>query len=215
MRYMVKKSVRKSLVIKITPEGRIVVLAPVKCTDRFIDDFVNKKREWIEGKLQDIQDTKVSRAEYYNLEKFIIFGDYHDVLDMGEYYDVGGYHINKIKNKPIKDCFLSYAWQKAEEYLPERLAYISKTLGLEYSNLKIISARKKWGSCNNKKEIRLNFRLIMLPRYLIDYVICHELCHTQILNHSKDFWNMIKKIGFNKREVKDKFRPYGFILQML
>lgn len=215
MRYTVKKSIRKSLVIKITAEGNVVVLAPLKCTDRYIQDFVNKKRAWIDRKLQDIQDTKVSRAEYLSLNKFIMFGDYHDVIDMGNYYDVGGYRIEKLKNKQIKDSFLQYTWQKAEEYLPERLKHISKTLGLEYSGLKIISARKKWGSCNSNKDIRLNFRLVMLPRYLIDYVICHELCHTQILNHSKDFWNMIKKIGFNKREIKDKFRPYGFILQML
>ena len=55
---------------------------------------------------------------------------------------------------------------------------------------------------DDKKQLRLNFRLIMLPKYLIDYVICHELCHTKIMNHSKDFWSLVEKYYPNYKKCR-------------
>ena len=88
-------------------------------------------------------------------------------------------------------------------------------LNLSYRDIQIISARKKWGSCNNLKQLRFNFRLVMLPKNLIDYVICHELCHTKQLNHSKEFWKLLENLGYKKTAIKQSFKAYNFVLELL
>ena len=52
----------------------------------------------------------------------------------------------------------------------------------------------------------------MLPKRLIDYVICHELCHTKKLNHSKEFWDLLEDMGYNRVEIKKEFAKYNFVL---
>lgn len=75
-----------------------------------------------------------------------------------------------------------------------RAEYISNFVGLSYNKLKFSDAKKRWGSCSNQKSINLNWRLIMTPPEVIDYVIVHELVHTVELNHSKRFWEIVSKI---------------------
>jgi len=215
MQYTIKRSSRKSIAIKISKDGKVKVLTPNKCSLKFIDDFVNSKKDWILTNLQNIADTNASHMQYFNLNKFVVFGEHYDVLEFDNHYRIGEYYIKHTKASNKKMVLKQFAEKLANEYIMQRLENISNILKIDYATAKIISARTKWGSCNNKKELRFNFRLIMLPKYLIDYVICHELCHIKELNHSKDFWALLSNIGFKKHDVKERFKPYSFVLQML
>ena len=70
-----------------------------------------------------------------------------------------------------------------------------------YNRVGLTSARKKWGSCDNKHMIRLNFRLIMLPMECIDYVCVHELSHMIFANHSSNFYNLVQQYIPNYFEI--------------
>ena len=59
-----------------------------------------------------------------------------------------------------------------------------------------------WGSCNSRSEISLNWKLVMLPKKVIDYVIVHELCHIIEPNHSNSFWSLVKK--YDKEYIVNK-----------
>ena len=61
------------------------------------------------------------------------------------------------------------------------------------SCVKISSARRKWGSCSSKDEIRYAYRLLFVPQDLVDYVVVHELAHIRHKNHSTAFWSEVKK----------------------
>ncbi len=66
-------------------------------------------------------------------------------------------------------------------------------LGVRYRKLMLTEPERQWGSCNAQNVIRLNWRLIMAPLSLIDYVAAHELCHVPHKNHGPRFWRMLEK----------------------
>jgi hypothetical protein len=79
----------------------------------------------------------------------------------------------------------------------------------------ISNAKTRWGSCNTRKEIRLNWRLIQSPQYVIDYVICHELSHLKFMNHSSDFWQQVQLLFPNYKKAELYLKENGFKLHRI
>ncbi|MCR5208295.1 MAG: M48 family metallopeptidase [Eubacterium sp.] len=84
-------------------------------------------------------------------------------------------------------------YRKAKEYIPERAAYYSRIIGVEYNRITIRSQKTKWGSCSAKKNLNFNCLLMLTPPEVIDSVVVHELCHLKEMNHSKRFYNEVLK----------------------
>lgn len=81
----------------------------------------------------------------------------------------------------------------AKQYLIPWLNELSAAINLPYQTASIRSQSTLWGSCTVAKKISLNVKLLFLPKVLTQYVLLHELCHTQYLNHSKRYWNLLKR----------------------
>lgn len=81
----------------------------------------------------------------------------------------------------------------AKVLLPPRLQELSDRCGFSYKSVKINSSRGRWGSCSASGGINLSYFLLLLPPHLIDYVLLHELCHTQEMNHGDRFWRLLNK----------------------
>lgn len=81
---------------------------------------------------------------------------------------------------------------EAKKYLPTRLAELSAKLALPYSEVKINSAKTRWGSCSGRDSINLSQSLMKLAPELIDYVLVHELCHTVHKNHGPQYWKLVE-----------------------
>lgn len=84
--------------------------------------------------------------------------------------------------------------RKAREYIPVRVAYFSKQIGVGYGRITIRNQKTRWGSCSSKGNLNFNCLLMLTPPDVIDYVVVHELCHRKEMNHSKAFWNEVAKI---------------------
>ena len=84
---------------------------------------------------------------------------------------------------------------------------LAKKHNFKFKKVLIRNAKTRWGSCSKDNTINLSPHLMRLPNYLIDYVILHELVHTKIKNHSKEFWQLLGIVSGNAkkldREVKD------------
>ncbi len=75
-----------------------------------------------------------------------------------------------------------------------RLAHYASLMGVPTPPLRLSSARTRWGSCNHRGNIALNWRLIYMPLPVIDYVVAHELGHLKEMNHSPRFWSVVASL---------------------
>jgi predicted metal-dependent hydrolase len=80
---------------------------------------------------------------------------------------------------------------RAEELIKIRTVEYGDLIGVNFNNIRIKDTRTRWGSCSSKGNLNFNFRIIMAPQAVMDYIIVHELCHLKHMNHGKDFWNTV------------------------
>lgn len=107
----------------------------------------------------------------------------------------------------LKEAFLTYQKEKAIEKIKPRIKKWSKTTGLSFTDIKFRKLDKRWGSCTPSNIVIINIDAIKLPFSLIDYLIVHELVHTKIKSHSKEFWAELSKHISNWKELDEKM--YG------
>lgn len=72
-----------------------------------------------------------------------------------------------------------------------RLEYFNQIYGFKYNKINIKNQKTRWGSCSKKGNLNFNYKIVLLPERLADYIIIHELCHLKELNHSPKFWDLV------------------------
>lgn len=184
------------------------------------NQLILKKAKWILDKLElvkSIGDEDIvtgSRVQYlgrkYYVEVFI-----NDTLDkVGIEFTESKFKValpKSLNNQDeLKSAFESFFRVKAKEKIAPRVRKWSKTTGLEFAELKFMKLDKRWGSCTPSNNILINIDAIKLPFSLIDYLIVHELVHTKVKNHSKEFWAELSKHIHNWKELDEKM--YGMKL---
>lgn len=87
-------------------------------------------------------------------------------------------------------------WYKseAERVIKARVEHYCQQLGWPLPKVFIRDQKRRWGSCNAKGELRFNWRLVMAPLELLDYVVVHEMAHLKVLDHSAKFWRLVERI---------------------
>lgn len=95
---------------------------------------------------------------------------------------------------------------EAENLLPQRLASLAKQHGFTYNGVAIKRMKSRWGSCDHKRNITLNLFLVQLPWEQIDYVLLHELTHTEVLRHGPDFWRAMEKVLPDVKRLRKAIR---------
>jgi len=99
--------------------------------------------------------------------------------------------------------------KEAKRLLPDRTKQLADKYGFTFTDVKIQSSKTRWGSCSRAKSINLSLYLMLLPAYLIDYVILHELCHTREMNHGDKFWAWMDKVTDGKsKELRAELKKY-------
>ena len=115
--------------------------------------------------------------------------------------------LKKISNNKIRlekvDKKIGY------RILKKRLDYLCEKYSFSYANLSVRNQRTRWGSCSAKNNISLNAKLTSLPKELMDYVILHELVHTRVKNHSKDFWSTLDNYVSNSKIIDKELKKYS------
>ena len=100
--------------------------------------------------------------------------------------------------------------KEAKRILTHRTQMLAVKYGFSYTDVKIQSSKTRWGSCNRKKNINLSFYLMLLPEFLADYVILHELCHTKEMNHSPRFWEWMDRVTDGKaKKYRTELKNYS------
>jgi len=82
-------------------------------------------------------------------------------------------------------------------------------LGVEYARIQVRDQRTRWGSCSTRGTLSFNWRLVLAPFAVLDYVVVHELCHLREPNHSRRFWSLVESRRPDWREHRTWLREHG------
>jgi predicted metal-dependent hydrolase len=85
----------------------------------------------------------------------------------------------------------------------------AERLGVAYRRIRIGGQRTLWGSCSRGGTLSFNWRLVLAPVEVLDYVVVHELCHLRFLDHSQRFWGLVERRRPHWREQRDWLREHG------
>jgi len=106
-------------------------------------------------------------------------------------------------------------WKILGQIYEPKLKERTEELNCSFYNFPYQSVRfhrqfRRWGSCSSLRNINISHRLIGAPQFLFDYVIIHELAHLKHLDHSRDFWDLVKKTGVNPQLIRKSIQQYGY-----
>ena len=105
--------------------------------------------------------------------------------------------------KGTREEYLKYK-EIARDIITKKVEYWNQFYDFEYNRISIKNLKTQWGSCSSKNNLNFNYKLIFLSEEQSDYVVVHELCHLQEMNHGARFWALVEKtIPDYKRIVKD------------
>ena len=180
-------------------------------------NFVNEKSNWIETKRNEILKKQEDHKDILTYNKMLFLGKQYLKYEMNGIKKVELTTSCLLCPKGLDESELLFKiakWymQTAKSILAERLEYLANLMQLDYNSFKISNTKNRWGSCDTKGNIKINFRLIMLPHKIIDYVLIHELSHLVEFNHSKKFYRVIESVMPNYDEARKNLKYYSDIL---
>ena len=212
--YLLERRPRRTVGLKITADG-LVVHAPKRIFAFQLNQILQEKSKWILNKLQHRAATQVEKIEWIDGEHLLYLGQ-----------DIQLQIIENNTNKSLSfDAnFLSLAtptpnnhalisrkviqWYKNQAALDfnRRLEILAAKLGVATPPLTLSNAQSRWGSCNSRGQVWLNWRLLQAPPHIINYVICHELAHLKQMNHSAKFWAVVEQLFPNYKLAEKELK---------
>lgn len=208
---------KKNLSMKLDSNGELIVYAPIGITVEYIEKILLSKEKWIITNINKIENSNINTNDTI----FFLGRKFKSKIELSEsdYIYLNG-DVILIKSKNLETLYVDRLlsnWYKVQAniIIKKRVKELSKKCCLFPSKIIIKNQKTRWGSCNSNKEIRLNWRLILMPYYVMDYIIIHELCHIKYMNHSKDFWNLVDKYIINYNEAEKWLKENGIILKKI
>lgn len=101
---------------------------------------------------------------------------------------------------------------EARKFLVQKLLTLAEQHGFKVGNVSVRKQKTRWGSCSVNNNISLNINLIHLPQQLTTYVILHELLHTRIKNHGRQFWRELDELVGDARMLRSQLNDYSYLL---
>jgi predicted metal-dependent hydrolase len=223
---IIRKS-RKARYINITIKSATGIFITVPYNVSYDEGLAlaRKKKDWIKLHLEKIK-TNANNVSLFDEDSNFSTRDHKIEIQKysGEKIDVEfGENLLKIKYPQEKDIHsayiqksirlvIEYAYRKeAEAFLPQRIKELSLKFNLPFNRLFIKNIKSRWGSCSFRNNINLSIHLMRLPDNLIDYVILHELSHTVVKNHSKNFWLFLDKLTGNAKLLDKELKNYRIL----
>lgn len=96
--------------------------------------------------------------------------------------------------------------EEARALVHARLAHFAPMYGVELRKVFIKNHKSRWGSCSTKGNLNFNYKIVLLPPDVADYIIVHELCHLREFNHSARFWTLVAEVVPNHLVVRRRLR---------
>jgi len=203
------RSDRKTMSLTVEPDGDLIVRVPYRFREEQIQLFLKKHERWIRR-----------RREILSSASRLCFDDGNTVMLFGSSYTVCSGEAK------ITDCRLFLPEEGREAALSKLLKpfcrdvlcrftrQVAMRYGFSLRNVRISSARSRWGSCSGN-NISYSFRVAFLPPALCEYVVVHELAHTRQMNHSAAFWREVERVLPDYAVRRASLKEYGWLMYRL
>ncbi len=195
-------STRKSLLLTLKNEDTIEVKVPRFISIKRAREFVLEKKAWIIKKREKI--IKIPENQLYFLGHLyqILKSDCENIHFHGENIIIPiSYSVDKISN-----------WYKNQSSLVVNELYQEIIFEKQPQLIKVKKQKKRYGSCTSKGNIYINSHISMCPKPVITYILYHELCHLIHMNHSKDFYYLLKKYCPDYKKHKEWLKNHSLLL---
>jgi len=195
----------KYLRLQINHSNELEVILPKRYRHEKAEDFILQKKEWI---LKHLKKKQKAGFHFFGEEiKVVINYDLFVKKPQIIYFNKklttnipAGYSFTQ------DEIFNIWLKHKAKIYIPKRIKELSNLTGFNYNKITIRSQKTRWGSCSAGGTLSFNYRLIRFKEKVVEYVIIHELCHLNEMNHSKKFWKLVEKFCPDYKNLKRELR---------
>lgn len=212
---------RRKLTITVERDRSVVVHAPEGLSDEQIQQVVETKRPWIYEKIghsQKYQDLPHPPGkELVSGESALYLGRQYRIemvktglseIQFAQRFFIPATLRNK-RGEALRDWYII----KAKEKIVPRVKHHAQELGVNFTEIKIVDNRYRWGSCTVNNNVNFNWRLIKAPMFVIDYIIVHELAHLIETNHTPKFWNIVRAQSPTMEKAKAWLKENGQLLE--
>lgn len=223
--YLLRGSERaKNLNIKIGIETGLEVVAPRNCPLAQVESLLKCKEDWILKNMAAVSRVEQQRKARSLAEKQAVYylGQAYRLVVV---YQQGSPLVELMGDKMIvmlpqshgdKVKYLLSIWfrNKAREIISQRLELIKRKIKVEYNQVFIKDQKTRWGSCSGEGNLNFNYRLVMAPLPVIDYLVTHELAHLLEMNHSKKFWSLVQSVCPEYKKHRQWLKEHGWQLAL-
>jgi len=206
----------KSASIHVDGEG-VTVRVPEWISDSSVEDLVTRKSLWIKRKLRDANLVTPYRSrEYVSGESFSYFGknyrlkvlegDISSVKIQGEFIEAVVPDFIVSKEELVRSLLIEWYQKQARQRLKEKTHRYAKIIQVEPRSVSVKDYKSRWGSCSVNGDISYNWRIVIAPHSIVDYVVVHELCHIREHNHSPEYWKHVGRVILDFKERRQWLR---------
>jgi predicted metal-dependent hydrolase len=210
--YTVRRSARARRVrVNVHAHAGVEVVLPARAPERAAAAAVSELRPWIERRLGEVQETLARIAARAGTVPYL-------GMPLELIPQPGRTRVHREGERLLvpagdaRPALERFYRRSARAEITPRLDRATTLAGRAYSGLAIRAQRTRWASCSAGGRMSFNWRLLLAPERVLDYVVWHEVCHLEILDHSPGFWTLLERRWPGYREDRAWLRRHGATL---
>ncbi|MDQ3071585.1 MAG: M48 family metallopeptidase [Acidobacteriota bacterium] len=205
---LVRHDRARRYVLRVTPDAEVVVTVPRWGSAKQARAFAEQHTEWIAREQVRRLAESASRAWTEGTEIWLR-GERCAIAREGNAVTAGGIRGKVGRDGDVKTAVRRAIRIAAREELPARLLELASRVNLPVARVTVRDQRSRWGSCSSRGSIALNWRLLLMPPAVRDYVLWHELMHLRRADHSPAFWTLVEQVCPDYKAAKRWLLKHG------
>lgn len=202
---------RRTIGLTITGAGEVVISAPRGASNALLIKALNRHRAWIERKVAERQESWArlkAGAVFFGGQPFDLTLDPEAPVPVAR---------DGAAQMRVRAATAAAAWpllqvwyhREAERLIRERVNHYAGEMALKVQRVELREWKRRWGECCPQEDLRFNWRLILLPPEVLDYVVVHELTHLREPGHTPRFWQGVERVLPDFRQRRQWLQRYG------
>lgn len=228
LNYRIEKKRRKTISIRVMESCEVEVSAPDFVRDEEIEEILIKRWDWIKevsNKRREIRNIKTlaegDRLNFLGYDYPLMFIKWNrretgvEFKEETFYVFIDGDVETAKKDGQINAALRNWYMQRARKVFKERVIIYSEAMRLYPQSIRVKGQKSLWGSCSFQNNLNFNYKLLLAPLQILDYVVVHELAHIRHKNHSNEFWKLVEEYIPDFREKREWLKRNGHTLEIL